>query len=622
MTSPTPTLDLSQWPHIFVSSTHFNAQDLDELEDALLEAKANLTYDIGEAEIVLSKVTKHARILFDLRAKGLVVVPSSTANSNSVSIRAQEPALTGLSTSKHGQKRKRSDADGIGTQSENPIEIDDSSTESDEGSTRHSGTLHSQQPPRISPRDNNTSRSDELAKGHVVKVVRVDWFTNSVQKGRAEELDEYVTFKGTVTKHVPATGREATPTVAQSTPLTSPATPARLTGSQILARAKEDSPRPENRWSRSGGPGGRKFGRPATNNVEPASWEAGGHGSSQYVHLLQQTTTEHDLGHTSELPDPPDWVRKGIRYSCQRVTLAHGPNEKFIKLLKEIQQARLLTADEVGVRAYATSTAALAAYPYQITSPREILALPGCDVKIANLFVEWVNNGRSSIAAVDALANDPDLAVLQLFYEIWGVGATTAREFYYEKGWRDLDDIVEFGWKSLSRVQQIGVKYYDEFRDLIPRAEVEAIAATIHAHAVKVRDAGIQSMIVGGYRRGKEACGDVDVIVSHPDEAQTLNLVEEIVTSLEQDGWITHTLLLSLHNSQRGQQTLPFRGGGRSGTGFDTLDKALVVWQDPQWKSKEEDLARDPKAKNPNLHRRVDIIIAPWRTVGCAVVGW
>jgi DNA polymerase IV len=136
-----------------------------------------------------------------------------------------------------------------------------------------------------------------------------------------------------------------------------------------------------------------------------------------------------------------------------------------------------------------------------------------------------------------------------------------------------------------------------------------------------VRDSGIQSIIVGGYRRGKEACGDVDIILSHPDEAQTLNLVTDIVASLEEENWITHTLLLSLNNTHRDQQTLPFRGL-RGGHGFDTLDKALVVWQDPVWPTKTQDLARDGKAKNPNVHRRVDIIIAPWRTVGCAVVGW
>jgi DNA polymerase IV len=110
-------------------------------------------------------------------------------------------------------------------------------------------------------------------------------------------------------------------------------------------------------------------------------------------------------------------------------------------------------------------------------------------------------------------------------------------------------------------------------------------------------------------------------VISHPDEAATHNIITEIVASLEEEGWITHTLTLSLHNSKRSQQTLPFRADG-GGHGFDTLDKALVVWQNPMWGRKEQDLGANPQAKNPNIHRRVDIIISPWRTVGCAVLGW
>jgi DNA polymerase IV len=128
--------------------------------------------------------------------------------------------------------------------------------------------------------------------------------------------------------------------------------------------------------------------------------------------------------------------------------------------------------------------------------------------------------------------------------------------------------------------------------------------------------------IVGGYRRGKELSGDVDMIVSHPDFDATAYLVKELVESLEGNEWITHTLTLSLNNTNRGQGTLPFRTTKASGAGFDTLDKALVVWQDPHWPTREADLVENPKAKNPNIHRRVDIILAPWRTVGCAVMGW
>jgi Fingers domain of DNA polymerase lambda len=57
---------------------------------------------------------------------------------------------------------------------------------------------------------------------------------------------------------------------------------------------------------------------------------------------------------------------------------------------------------------------------------------------------------------------------------------------YSAIGWRDLDDIVEYGWTQLSRVQQIGVKYYEELLLKIPRTEVEEIGRIILRHARKI----------------------------------------------------------------------------------------------------------------------------------------
>lgn len=376
---------------------------------------------------------------------------------------------------------------------------------------------------------------------------------------------------------------------------------------------------------------GRTFVSSSTQASQRAS-QKDGHFKTRPTHLLHQTTSEHDEGISSSIPKMPDWVKEGKIYACERSAPFNSPNEDFIELLKKIRLARTLTADEIGVRAYSTSIASIAAYPHKLSSTQEIIQLPGCDQKIATLFHEFHTTGQ--IRAVEDIEADPTLSVLRLFYEIWGVGATTARQFYYENGYRDLDDIVERGWSSLSRVQQIGLKYYDDFQLKIPRPEVEAIAATVLSHARKVRDPGVECIIVGGYRRGKQASGDVDLILTHRDHSATLNLVTDVVTSLETEGWITHTLTLALTNSHRKQQPLPLRVTEKSarGAGFDTLDKALVVWQDIHFPPASPSLsAADPaitpssKAKanlNPNPHRRVDIIISPWRTVGCAVSGW
>lgn len=136
---------------------------------------------------------------------------------------------------------------------------------------------------------------------------------------------------------------------------------------------------------------------------------------------------------------------------------------------------------------------------------------------------------------------------------------------------------------------------------------MEAIAAKIQRSARRV-DPEVEIMTVGGYRRGKQGSGDVDVVLSHRTEAITKGLVKKVVVQLENDHYITHTLSLSLRNSERGQVPVPWKGDGGKRGGFDTLDKALVVWQDP--------------TSGDAPHRRVDIIVSPWKTVGCAILGW
>lgn len=58
----------------------------------------------------------------------------------------------------------------------------------------------------------------------------------------------------------------------------------------------------------------------------------------------------------------------------------------------------------------------------------DIERLPGCSTKIAELYQEWLKDGETKETA--AAASDAKMSTLMLFYDIWGVGDTTAREFY------------------------------------------------------------------------------------------------------------------------------------------------------------------------------------------------
>ncbi|KAF2875326.1 DNA polymerase beta [Massariosphaeria phaeospora] len=620
-----PLLDLSSIPPIYLLSAHFQDEETREVENTLRRYGAPYTTDVSKAKVFIGRVGTKRRAEFELRSRKLKVEEVQEAKRGHSPIKQDAPPAKRTKVS--GTLQKPIAVDDEGSTTEDEVQVGaDSETEDedvDQLPTSKRGTSVTS-PPKVRQKsavlvpvfENQTSAD-------IVWVIKLDWFDASVSAHRLLPLGDHLVYKCKVLERPASTkpkSRSIKESFSSSKMAASQTTLATRpeTAKDILERAKSDisgMATQSTYHTKRPGHGSRRFeGR----TFAPSTIDAGKLVSSR-AHLLQKTTSEYE-GEDSDLPLPPDWVIKGVKYSCQRFTPGNGPNEDFIGLLKKIRTARTLIDDEIGVRAYSTIIAAIAAYPYRLTHPREIARLPGCDEKTSMLFVEWKNTGK--IQAVDNYEEDEAMKVLRLFYDIWGVGPKTARHFYYQNHWTDLDDIIEFGWNDLDRVQQIGLKYYEEFLDGIPRPEVEHIASVVRDHAVRIRDNRITVTVVGGYRRGKTASGDADMIVSHPDLEATANLVKDMVDVLEEAEWITHTLTLSLHNTHRGQHTLPFRTTKASGAGFDTLDKALVVWQDPSWPTRAEDLARDPNTKNPNIHRRVDIIIAPWRTVGCAVMGW
>ena len=601
-------LDLSKLPTVFILDTHLLAEEYRHMEDQFRAAGASLTHNPLEAQLMLGKISGERRARFELQVRKVKLAPLEGAEA--------APVSTPSASLRSYKKRKRTlpqTSSSLPLASSTPGGNDETAS-----SVTETGSDGPDEPLSQLSIENDMERSqsplpdatDEAPqsldlstlfrnKEHV-KFLRLDWFYNSIRVGRIQPLDDYVILEGKRPSLL-NTG-SVIPRDEQSRALKGQVRE-HLTFSEKGSATFSTTKIAESKARRS--------------PVSVASRREAKH-KSQKTPMLRQTTSEHDEAGRS-LENMPRWVKESKNYACERSTPLKSLNDDFVNQLQKIKLVRTLRLDEIGVRAYSTSIASLTAYPYPLTSVQEVLALPGCDEKIAILFREYKENGY--LEAAQEIDNDPELKVLREFYDIWGVGAKTARDFY-SKGWRSTDDLIEFGWNQLNREQQIGLKYYDEFLSKIPRAEVEYIASIVTYHAKKLVDDGIECIIVGGYRRGQKESGDVDIILTHRWEDATAYLITPLVNELEQAGWIVHTLNLSDLNSRRDQRPQPKRVGGQKGSGFDTLDKALVVWQDPIWPTRSSDLDENPTAKNQNIHRRVDIIVSPWRTIGCAVTGW
>ncbi|KAL2064115.1 hypothetical protein VTL71DRAFT_4609 [Oculimacula yallundae] len=564
-----------KFPPIYVLKAKFE-KDQDELH-SLERALGNAKYDPQETRLFIGKETTRGRIRYELRALGVYTVDVTLDRSAIQSdYNRQDNEL------KPAKKRRKVVTNDDGREVINLDTASDTNSNTPSCSDNSGQETLSLKRARGAQQTLPATVSRERFQVDTVKVFKLAWFEDSVKANKLLPEDPYLLYEG---KIIPKPSLRTTAQPVQIADRTS-----------ILARARADTPPPASQKL-----GSSRYHKKTSSQTAPALYHA--------------TTSDHE--NEANLPKLPDFLNS--TYSCQRPTPMYGPNDEFLKLLKIIKKARIIDADEGTRHSYHSAIASIAAYPFTITLPAEVSRLPSCGDKFASFWYEWSQTGH--IKEVDRILEDPRMKILNIFYDIYDVAATTAIKFY-NKGWKDLDDIVEHGWQSLSRSQQVGVKLYDDFQIRIPRAEVERIGDIVLEHANRFRP-GYQMVICGGYRRGKRDSGDVDVMLSHPDEDATEDLIRDLLDSLEENGYITHQLQVSSRTSDRGQSPLEWKGGmPHSGHGFDSLDKGLVVWQDPEWPTKREDLAQNPKAKNPNIHRRVDILITPWKTAGCAVLGW
>ncbi|XP_006880073.1 PREDICTED: DNA polymerase lambda isoform X2 [Elephantulus edwardii] len=208
---------------------------------------------------------------------------------------------------------------------------------------------------------------------------------------------------------------------------------------------------------------------------------------------------------------------------------------------------------------------------------QEACSIPGIGKRMAEKVVEILESGH--LRKLDHISES--VPVLELFSNIWGVGTKTA-QMWYHQGFRSLEDIRS--QVSLTTQQAIGLKYYDDFLERMPREEATEIQQTVRESA-QALNPGLLCVACGSYRRGKATCGDVDVLVTHPDGCSHRGVFSQLLDSLRQQGFLTDDLVSQEDNGQQ--------------------QKYLGVCQLP-----------GPGRR----HRRLDIIVVPFSEFACALL--
>ncbi|XP_004298590.1 PREDICTED: DNA polymerase lambda-like [Fragaria vesca subsp. vesca] len=182
--------------------------------------------------------------------------------------------------------------------------------------------------------------------------------------------------------------------------------------------------------------------------------------------------------------------------------------------------------------------------PFKIQNQEQVKGLPNIGKSMQDHIQEIVTKGK--LSKLEHFETDEKVRTISLFGEVWGIGPATAQKLY-EKGHRTLDDLKNE--ESLSSSQKLGLKYFDDINQRIPRNEAQEMEHLLQKAGEDVLP-GVDIVCGGSYRRGKASCGDLDIIITHPDGNSHKGFLPKYVKHLKDMKFLREDLVFSLHSEE------------------------------------------------------------------------
>ena len=197
-----------------------------------------------------------------------------------------------------------------------------------------------------------------------------------------------------------------------------------------------------------------------------------------------------------------------MQISTTRARKRVSENEKLIEHLQAIANLYELTQqdDWEGKKiGYGKAIGAIKNVDYPLVSYDEAIQYKYIGDRTASKVVEFAQTGTTKKFEKLKKQLGKDWESINTFMLIQGVGPVKALQLY-KAGRRKLKDIQP---EDLNTVQRIGLKYYDDFLERIPREEIQMLEDVLLRMA---KHGGFTLVVAGSYRRGKASSGDIDVI--------------------------------------------------------------------------------------------------------------
>mmetsp|Transcript_6251 Transcript_6251/g.11591 ORF Transcript_6251/g.11591 Transcript_6251/m.11591 type:complete len:598 (+) Transcript_6251:130-1923(+) len=214
-------------------------------------------------------------------------------------------------------------------------------------------------------------------------------------------------------------------------------------------------------------------------------------------------------------------------------------NEHITKELGVLQVHYRAVGDEWRERSYKRVIQILAHLPLKVTKISQLENKRGIGKSALTKIEEILHTGHLA-QATELAFSEISKGIIELT-TVHGIGEKTARELF-QKGYHSVNDLKARGQHELNATQLLGLRYYDDLLLRMPREEAKAIGDFVLEACKKAwPNKVIFGEIGGSYRRGMKDCGDVDLIITTPEEAGCPN-IKDLLTELQKTGFLVADL--------------------------------------------------------------------------------
>ena len=190
--------------------------------------------------------------------------------------------------------------------------------------------------------------------------------------------------------------------------------------------------------------------------------------------------------------------------------MAESSKQKVLDSLEILRIRDLQSGEKFSALAYTKAIRELKKLD-SITSIKDVEKVAGVGKKIKEKIKEILETGTLE-AATKAMA-ELKIDVYQDLLKVHGIGPAKAKDLIEKHKISSVEDLRKHP-ELLTESQKLGLKYYEDSLERIPRKEMDEHNEFIQRFIKKP----IEATIVGSYRREAESSGDIDILIRVPED--------------------------------------------------------------------------------------------------------